>query len=159
MELQPLVSSTTQKGWSDSWFTEMLSPSSAKMGIFHDAPSRWSSPTTSRTEGTWGRAQMTTSRSAFSTGVLNGSGGCLAYEADPRHAEIAIKALGLEGSKPVATQGAKHERIDEENDPRLAGEYRMSYKCNVRTQRLVIGDDERPQSTDGRKDDCLCGAV
>ena len=37
--------------------------------------------------------------------------GCLAYEADPRHAEIAIKALGLEGSKPAATPGVKHDRI------------------------------------------------
>ena len=54
--------------------------------------------------------------------------GCLAYEADPRHAEIAIKALGLEGSKPAATPGVKHERLSEEDDPRLDSEQSTMYR-------------------------------
>ena len=54
--------------------------------------------------------------------------GCLAYEADPRHAEIAIKALGLEGSKPAATPGVKHERLSEEDDPRLDSEQNTMYR-------------------------------
>ena len=33
----------------------------------------------------------------------------LTYEADPRHAEIVIRDLGLDGSKPVNTPGTREE--------------------------------------------------
>ena len=39
----------------------------------------------------------------------------LLYEADPRHAEMLIKAFKLEGSKPVVTPGVKPS--DPETDP------------------------------------------
>ena len=43
----------------------------------------------------------------------------IAYEADPRQAEIAIRTLGLEWAKSVAAPGVKHEVIQEEDDPLL----------------------------------------
>ena len=33
----------------------------------------------------------------------------LLYEADPRHVELLVKSMGLEGCKPVATPGIKRE--------------------------------------------------
>ena len=39
------------------------------------------------------------------------------YEADPRHAEIIIRELGLLGSKGVSTPGVKHSGVLEEGEP------------------------------------------
>lgn len=43
----------------------------------------------------------------------------LLYEADPRHAEILIRELGLENTKPVVTPGVKSSLVPEDQDPFL----------------------------------------
>ena len=44
---------------------------------------------------------------------------CIAYKADPHHAKIAIRMLGLEGAKSMATPGVKHKVVPEDDDPLL----------------------------------------
>ena len=56
--------------------------------------------------------------------IIRWTSGGLTYEADQRHAEILIKELGLENSKPVSTPGAREDIvkasyviIDDDNKP------------------------------------------
>ena len=44
------------------------------------------------------------------------------YEADPRHAEIIIEEVGVQGSRPMVTPGIKSSLIPEEDDPALKQE-------------------------------------
>ena len=53
---------------------------------------------------------------------------CVAYEADPCHAEIAIRTLGLERAKTVATPGVKHEVTQDENVSLLNSEHGTIYR-------------------------------
>ena len=52
----------------------------------------------------------------------------LAYEADPRHAEIVVKELGMMDSKAVVTPGIKVVINEDEDDPRLGPEASTKYK-------------------------------
>ncbi len=65
----------------------------------------------------------------FLNRVIRWTEGGLEYEADPRHAELIIKQLGLEEAKEVATPGEKEEapeddEDDEELNPEDTGRYR-----------------------------------
>ena len=51
----------------------------------------------------------------------------LLYEADPRHAEILIRELGLENTKPVVTPGVKSQFVPEDQNPFL--EPAMATRC------------------------------
>ena len=52
----------------------------------------------------------------------------LAYEADPRHAEIAIKEMQLGDCKEVATPGTKADPVDEADDPLLVQPWASKYR-------------------------------
>jgi len=54
--------------------------------------------------------------------VTRWTGEGIEYEADPRHAEIIIKELGLSGGKTVSTPGCKKTKIEDEGEPMNAEE-------------------------------------
>ena len=61
------------------------------------------------------------------------------YEADPRHAEILVRELGLKDKRPVVTPGINTVIKEGEDDPHLDGEFSTKYRqiiarCNFITQ-------------------------
>ena len=63
----------------------------------------------------------------------------LAYEADPRHAELVVKDLGLENSKPMVTPGIKVV-VSEDEDEYLAGEEATAYRRLVARLNFLAQD-------------------
>ena len=64
----------------------------------------------------------------------------LAYEADPRHAEIVVNELGLKDCKPVVTPGIKVVYNEEDEDPRLNSEESTKYRRLVARLNFLAQD-------------------
>ena len=71
----------------------------------------------------------------------------LLYEADPRHVELLVKSMGLEGCKPVAPPGIKKEFTEDVLDLPIDGECEEVMSMDVdegriRHVKFSIADDE-----------------
>ena len=62
------------------------------------------------------------------------------YEADPRHAEIIIEEMGVQGSSPVVTPGIKSSLIPEEDDPVLKPEMATKFRRVVARGNFLCQD-------------------
>ena len=65
--------------------------------------------------------------------------GCIAYEADPRHAELVVRDLELTGGNSVVTPGAKTETA-EEDDQLLSKEEATKYRQIVARCNFLAAD-------------------
>ena len=81
----------------------------------------------------------------FLNRVITWEKGGIRYEADPRHAEIVVKALGLENGKAVVTPGVSIEGVrdtDDKTNPLMKGAQATEYRAV--TARLNFLAQDRP---------------
>ena len=77
--------------------------------------------------------------------VLTWEASGIRYEADPRHAELVVQGLGLQGAKPAVTPGVKESEVrdeDEKSNPFMSSADATSYRALV--ARLNFLSQDRP---------------
>lgn len=80
----------------------------------------------------WGPEEKDEKQVTVLNRILTWTDTGVSYEADPRHAEIVIKHLGLENGKGVTTSGTKEEgRTKEDQDKTLEPEQASMYRATT----------------------------
>lgn len=91
-----------------------------------------------------GRDPRDTTEITILNRVVKWGGQGIEYEADPRHAEIIIKQLGLREGKAAATPGTKASKGDEDGEP-LVGEEATNFRALTARANYLAQD--RPDIT------------